>query len=60
MTPSPHTTCQWLSGEPRARDFCGKPTLRDSSYCSEHHAICWIGRDPEEAVPHPQHVEAAE
>jgi hypothetical protein len=42
----PHTTCQWLEGEPRVRDFCGAPTTRHkdgkrSSYCRGHHRRCW-------------------
>ncbi len=26
------TTCQWIEGEPRARDFCGAPSVPGKSY----------------------------
>ena len=32
-------TCQYI-GE---TGFCGKPVKSGSSYCPEHHAICWRG-----------------
>lgn len=35
-------TCQWIHGDPRDRDFCGKPTLPGSSYCREHYERCYI------------------
>lgn len=35
-------SCQWLYGEPKVRDFCGRRARKDSSYCPEHHAICYI------------------
>jgi hypothetical protein len=43
---SPFPTCQYLRGEARDRDFCGaavleRPDGRRSSYCPEHHALCW-------------------
>ncbi|TSD89159.1 hypothetical protein FFK22_008910 [Mycobacterium sp. KBS0706] len=43
---SPFGACQYLHGEARDRDFCGAPVLerpdgRRSSYCPEHHALCW-------------------
>jgi len=34
-------TCQFIEGEPRDRNFCGKPVQPGSSYCPEHHARCW-------------------
>ncbi|MBE0530257.1 MAG: hypothetical protein IH626_05475 [Rhodospirillales bacterium] len=34
-------TCQWIEGEPRARDFCGAPVREGSSYCEAHHARCY-------------------
>lgn len=34
-------TCQWIEGEPRERNFCGKPAKAGSSYCEEHHKRCW-------------------
>lgn len=37
----PAKTCQWLHGESRDRNFCGKPSQEGSSYCHDHHAICW-------------------
>lgn len=42
-TPRP-TTCQWLEGEPRERNFCGDATQPGSSYCATHHARCFIKR----------------
>ena len=43
----PAKTCQWLHGEPRERNFCGERVKRGSSYCAEHHAVCWhkLGED---------------
>ncbi|MGO1079928.1 GcrA family cell cycle regulator [Inquilinus sp. CA228] len=51
---SPFATCQYLRGEPERRDFCGAAVLerrdgRRSSYCPEHHALCW-----ETHVPRPK------
>ena len=37
----PPATCQWIEGEPRERAFCGAPVKPGSSYCEEHHALCW-------------------
>lgn len=33
--------CQWVEGEPKERDFCGKPVKPGSSYCEHHHARCY-------------------
>jgi hypothetical protein len=36
--------CRHISGEPtpiRSGLWCGAPCLRDSSYCEEHHFVCW-------------------
>ena len=31
------TKCQWLEGEPKEQNFCGKETLSvGSSWCEEH------------------------
>lgn len=42
-------TCTWIEGEPipaegQSHDdlFCGAPCKPGSSYCPEHHAICFI------------------
>ena len=37
-------TCQFFEGEPRLGEEvkCGKPVKRGSSYCSRHHARCYI------------------
>jgi GcrA cell cycle regulator len=44
--PSPHRACQFIEGEARgaATVFCDAPTLRGSSYCGAHHALCWHPR----------------
>jgi len=34
--------CQYLTGEPKQRNFCGKAVKPGSSYCSEHHKACYI------------------
>ena len=34
--------CQWLDGDPKAREFCRKTTVSGSSYCAEHHKRCWV------------------
>ena len=34
-------TCQFLSGDPRKRNFCGKPVEHSSvAYCQKHRLIC--------------------
>ena len=38
-------TCAWIESEPsRHARYCEAPVQRDSSYCAEHHARCWIAR----------------
>lgn len=44
---NPPKTCQWINGEGRDRDFCGKPVTKrangsPSSYCQEHHDRCYV------------------
>jgi len=41
--PLPFPTCQYLRGDARRRDFCGRPSQAGSSYCPEHHALCHDG-----------------
>lgn len=36
------TTCQWIHGEAKKRDFCGLPVKASSSYCETHHQICYV------------------
>lgn len=36
------TTCQWIEGEPRARVFCGAPSVQGKSYCLEHAKRCFL------------------
>lgn len=49
-------TCQWLEGEPRQRNFCGRPVVAASAWCGEHHARVYVpgtamgGRDAEHWV----------
>jgi hypothetical protein len=35
------TTCQWLDGEPKERNFCGSRTRGGRPFCDRHHRICW-------------------
>lgn len=35
------TKCQYPSGEPRERNFCGKPVAR-GSYCAAHYKACHV------------------
>ena len=37
-------TCQWLTGEPRLRQFCAEPCREGSPYCAAHHARCYQQR----------------
>jgi GcrA cell cycle regulator len=37
---SPDRTCQWLEGNPKEFNWCGKPTTR--VYCQEHHDRCYV------------------
>lgn len=43
-TLSPHKACQFIPGEPAGAEtvFCCAPVRPGSSYCAEHHAVCWI------------------
>lgn len=45
---SRHHTCQFIAGEPLIDDVCkcGEPAQVGSSYCPEHHAICWQPSPP--------------
>ncbi len=29
------------------RHYCSAPVKRGSSYCPDHHAVCWTDRDPD-------------
>lgn len=41
-THSVFKTCQWLEGDPRARNFCDDPTKPGSSWCESHHRRCYV------------------
>ena len=41
-TSSKVSSCQWLDGEPKLRQFCDAPVKQGSSYCPDHHARCWV------------------
>lgn len=47
-----HRTCQYPTGEVRSPGFrfCEAPTRQGSSYCAEHHAICWRPFQPKAAA----------
>lgn len=40
--------CQYIEGDPlellrrKIDPYCGKPRKDGSSYCAEHHKICWL------------------
>jgi len=35
--------CKYIHGDPLGEwSYCGKPTKKRSSYCYEHHAICYV------------------
>lgn len=34
------STCQFIHGEPRDRNFCDSPVTRLSSYCENHWLVC--------------------
>ncbi len=34
--------CLYLFGEPKEMNWCNKPRKPKSSYCEEHHAVCWV------------------
>jgi hypothetical protein len=40
--PPPPKTCQWLSGEPRERRWCGAEAVKGRSYCATHLALCFV------------------
>ena len=42
QTFGPVTSCQWIEGEARARDFCGDRTLPGKSYCQPHYARAYL------------------
>ncbi|HYC05526.1 MAG TPA: hypothetical protein VED40_19700 [Azospirillaceae bacterium] len=49
--PGPAATCQYMRGEPSARDFCGRPSAPGSSYCGRHHARCHQPPGPPPSPP---------
>lgn len=34
-------TCRYIEGEARDLGFCEKPVQKGSSYCPEHHKLCY-------------------
>ena len=42
-------TCQFPHGNATPYRFCGKQTKAGSSYCRDHHAICWRPIQPRRA-----------
>src|SRR5690348_2228076 len=46
------TGCKFIAGDPHGcfargeNPFCGKPPLRGSAYCAEHHPICYTLATP--------------
>lgn len=49
--PAP-TTCRYIAGERPYGDhpWCDAPTVKDSSYCAEHHAVCFVPLDERKAL----------
>lgn len=47
-----HKTCQYIAGQPTRADSCkcGRRVAPGSSYCAEHHALCWSKLRTERAV----------
>lgn len=47
-----HDACQFPIGEPREPGFrfCAAATREGSSYCAEHHALCWRPFQPKAAA----------
>ncbi|MEJ0017507.1 MAG: GcrA family cell cycle regulator [Acetobacteraceae bacterium] len=43
---SPFATCQWPTNNGRPWRFCDSPTKAGSSWCPEHHAVCFTRRVP--------------
>lgn len=37
----PGNGCRYIAGEPRPALYCGHPRHDKSSFCPEHHAVCW-------------------
>ncbi len=50
-------SCQFPHGDPREPDFhfCGADTQEGSSYCSDHHMICYRTVDRSEKKPQPNY-----
>ncbi len=53
------STCQFLYGDGRERNFCGAQTRDGSSYCAEHHAVCYIKGSKKKVASAPGFEEAA-
>jgi GcrA cell cycle regulator len=48
---SPYRKCQYLHGEPKRRNFCGKPTMLGKSWCELHYIACHEKQKPTEQKP---------
>lgn len=53
------STCQFLYGDGRERNFCGAQTRDGSSYCAEHHAVCYIKGSKKKVASAPGFEEVA-
>ncbi|MEK9917994.1 MAG: GcrA family cell cycle regulator [Pelagibacteraceae bacterium] len=36
------STCQWIHGEPRERNFCGVQSIAGHSWCAEHYSRVFL------------------
>lgn len=52
LTTSERGKCAFPLGDPKRPGFrfCGEPTAAGSSYCSRHHAVCWISATTKKPV----------
>ena len=50
--------CSFVLDEPGARRLCGAPRRRASSYCPDHHAVCYVVSGSAAETQRLQEVEA--
>lgn len=49
---SPYATCQFIAGDARAgAAYCGVASQPGSSFCPEHHALCYLHPDGPPGLP---------
>ena len=50
--------CAYVMDEPRGRRLCGAARSRHSSYCPDHHSLCYVASGSKAEITRMREVEA--